>query len=94
MNPDAEPESPDPDPYEVMRRKQTQGFLLMYAAATLGTRELFVVVHRFWLGWTYGELAEKLDVCRERVRQIESKAVEKIGREYRLDRRRAKGLEL
>ncbi len=61
-----EPADPGPDPEAVAR--------LYEGILRLRPREAAVIVWRFFQGWTLDQCAQKLGLCRERVRQLEGEA--------------------
>ena len=63
-----------PDQYAELDIKR----LIAEVLDTLTEREVEVLRWRFWQDLTLEEIAVKLDVTRERVRQIESKAMRKL----------------
>lgn len=60
--------------------------ILQEAIDSLTTREANVIRERFFGGCSLDELAEKMEVSRERVRQIEGKALRKLRHESRIPR--------
>ncbi|GAB4255076.1 MAG: hypothetical protein Kow00129_16020 [Thermoleophilia bacterium] len=77
----AVPDHSQPSPFDVVYR-QMQLKALSGAIASLPERERVVIVLRYGLDgdrpWTLGEIAALLKVSRERVRQIEAKALERL----------------
>ena len=63
--------------------------VLINALETLTPREQYVLVSRFGLGCeeqTLEEISEDIDVTRERVRQIEAKALRKLRKPYHINK--------
>ena len=52
--------------------------VVAYLLTTITEREAFVLVRRFWFEDTFEEIGELIGVTRERVRQIEAKALRKL----------------
>ncbi len=52
--------------------------VVAYLLTTLTEREAFVMVRRFWFDETLDEVGKMMKITRERVRQIEMKAIRKL----------------
>lgn len=52
--------------------------VVAYLLTTVTEREAFILVRRFWFEDTFEEIAELMEVTRERVRQIECRALRKL----------------
>lgn len=76
---------PAPDP-ETALESEEMGRLLAGALDELSYREREVVRKRFDEGLTYDEIGKEQGVVRERIRQIESKALRKLREKGRLER--------
>ena len=66
----------DPEPQEDLA--DLQRIIGEYMDGVLTKREMMVIRMRFWGELTFAECAENLGVTRERVRQIELKAIRKL----------------
>jgi RNA polymerase sigma factor (sigma-70 family) len=73
------------DPVRLASHAQAR-LLLEEAINSLTPREANVIRERFFRGESLDEVAEKMDVTRERIRQIESKALRKLRHESRIPR--------
>jgi DNA-binding CsgD family transcriptional regulator len=73
------------DPLRIASHMQA-GIILQDAIKSLTPREANVIHARFFIGDSLDELAEKMNVTRERIRQIESKALRKLRHESRIPR--------
>jgi RNA polymerase primary sigma factor len=75
-------------PYEDTERNKTNEVLLKILKTTLNSREEMVIRMRFGIGvdrdHTLDEIGKHLSITRERVRQIEVKAMRKLKHPYRL----------
>ena len=71
------------DPLRLASHAQA-GRIIQDALDTLTPREADVIRERFFVGSSLDEVAEKIDVTRERVRQIEGKALRKLRHESRI----------
>lgn len=65
----------EPDPAEVVSDDRDQ---LRAALAKLPARERYVLLARYWGDSTLAQVADRLGVCKERVRQIEERAMDLI----------------
>ena len=73
------------DPLQLASHAQA-GRIIQEALDSLTTREADVIRERFFVGSSLDEIAEKMAVTRERVRQIEGKALRKLRDESRIPR--------
>ncbi len=71
------------DPLRLASHAQA-GRIIQDALDTLTPREADVIRERFFVGSSLDEVAEKMEVTRERVRQIEGKALRKLRHESRI----------
>jgi RNA polymerase sigma factor (sigma-70 family) len=70
------------DPLRLVSRSQV-GRILQQAIDSLSPREADVIRERYFVGSTLDEVAQKLTITRERVRQIETKALDKLRQDSR-----------
>ncbi|TXT26170.1 MAG: hypothetical protein FD131_4287 [Rhodocyclaceae bacterium] len=73
------------DPLRLASRAQA-GRILQGALDSLTPREANVIRERFFVGSSLDEIAEQMEVSRERIRQIEVKALRKLRHESRIPR--------
>ena len=71
------------DPLQLASHTQA-GRILQDAINSLTPREANVIREHFFVGSTLDEIAETMDITRERVRQIENKALRKLRQESRI----------
>lgn len=83
---EAEPEGTGDDPprpttiTRATRSTWTARRLLRQVWPALRDRERTVLERRFWCEWTLDQVGVELDVTRERVRQIEARALRRLGK--------------
>jgi RNA polymerase sigma factor (sigma-70 family) len=70
------------DPVQVASKDQAKR-LLLHSLETLTPKESKVVYARFFEDWTLEELADHFNLTRERIRQVEQKALRKLRAEFR-----------
>ncbi|WP_113703958.1 sigma-70 family RNA polymerase sigma factor [Nonomuraea lactucae] len=70
-----------PQVQELMERRALSAELRL-VVTSLPPREAFVITRRYGLGglrtWTYGEIAERMGLTRERIRQLEKQALKRL----------------